>query len=206
MGCHSWMYRKVTSFTKEDLNKRLNVFFEKEMKCWIGSTPREEYAKELFDDLPHTLKCYENDKAMCDYLIEEQGTYEKCLKVWDDWHDKMKDIRNRIDDFCKSEIYDPKEYYDIIKTIASYSCDVKEYKGDYYILFAGNEIFRCHKYLEDRDAIESEEEMIEYLEGCGEYEIVRWDNNDEREFGLTDKIRELVKDLFKNNDTIVQFG
>lgn len=206
MGCHSWMYRKVTSFTKEDLNKRLNVFFEKEMKCWIGSTPREEYAKELFDDLPHTLKCYENYKAMCDYLIEEQGTYEKCLKVWDDWHDKMKDIRNRIDDFCKSEIYDPKEYYDIIKTIASYSCDVKEYKEDYYILFAGNEIFRCHKYLEDRDAIESEEEMIEYLEGCGEYEIIRWDDNDEREFGLTDKIRELVKDLFKNNDTIVQFG
>lgn len=72
--------------------------------------------------------------------------------------------------------------------------------------FAGNEIFRCHKYLEDRIVIESESEMIEYLEGCGEYQIVRWNENDEREYGLTDKIRELVKDLFKNNDTIVQFG
>lgn len=206
MGCHSWMYRKVTSFPKEDLNKRLNDLFEKESKCWIGSTPREEYAKELFDDLPHALKCYQNDKEMCDYLIEDHGTYEKCLKVWDNWHQKMEDIKHRINIFCESEKYDTKEYFDIVKTMVSYSCDVKEYKGDYYILFAGNEIFRCHKYLEDRNAIESEDEMIKYLEDCDEFQIIRWNENDEKEYGLTDKIREIVKDLFKNNDTIVQFG
>lgn len=206
MGCHSWMYRKVTSFPKEDLDKRLYDLFAKESKCWIGSTSREEYAKELFDDLPHALKCYQNDKEMCDYLIEDHGTYEKCLKVWDNWHQKMEDIKHRINIFCESEKCDPKEYFDIVKTMVSYSCDVKEYNGDYYILFAGNEIFRCHKYLEDRDAIESEDEMIKYLEDCGEFQIVRWNDNDEKEYGLTDKIREIVKDLFKNNDTIVQFG
>ena len=205
MGCHSWIYKKVTSFPKEELNKRLQEVYDKEMNCWIGKTPREQYAKELFEDLPHTVETY-RDKAMKDYLIEKMGTYEKCLKIWDDWHKEIEKTKERIDKFCSSEEYDPKEYYEIIKGQKGYSCDVRIYKDDYYIHYAGNNIFRCHKYSEDDGPFDNENDLIKFLEQLNETSIIRWNENDDQEYGLTDKLREIIKELFKNDDVFVEFG
>ena len=51
-----------------------------------------------------------------------------------------------------------------------------------------------------------ENDLIKFLEQLNETSIVRWNENDEQEYGLTDKLREIIKELFKNDDVFVEFG
>lgn len=216
MGCHMWLYKRINSFDKAELNRNLSEFIIEESKTWIGRTSREEYASELYSKLEYDLKAYENNPIMQNCIKEQYGSLEKCYKIWDDWHKHFDQIKLRVKRWIDNPEIDSKEFYNIIREEDSFTTKVKEYKGNYYLFIMFDTYFRCYSYSDE--PIDNYEDIIKYLEKLpfnmieqygtfinGEFQYYN-PITFESKIGLTEELKEMLQFLYKDDDILIEFA
>lgn len=216
MGCHNWTYKKLSSFTKEEMNQKLKNLSSDEFRGYVYSTDREEYAQDMLQDSLNTINQFkdeldtisEDDKFFYDYACEH-NTIEKWYEVWDEYHNHAALINQMIDEFINDDTKSYNECKDIISKIylGRDSADFEIINDEMYILLGFNYYFRCWKYADDN--IYTYEDMIAYLKNCTENQISFWKDNNRNNpeiTGLSPELDNYLKELFKNNDVFVFFG
>ena len=110
MGCHTWIYKKLSSFTKDEMNKKLQELADDNYQAYVYSTPREEYCTRMLEDALDTINQYKDQlETMSEteliYYNDalENNTIEKWYNIYDNFHNKKTSINNRINEFINDD-------------------------------------------------------------------------------------------------------
>lgn len=210
MGCHAWYYQKVKSFNKEALNYWLNEFIESEFQSFVYKTTRNKYAQTMLEDAQDMIK---HPEYVEDHFVEwakKHSTFEACAATWDKYHEKYVRIMDKKKAFIESDDMGPDDFIEILRDLYDRedSVNMNRHNGEYYIHIMFDTAMRCYAFSEER--LDSYDKMINFLSNCHENMIVQYktdeDGNRVVVKGLTEELKEYLKELYKDNDIYVEFG
>lgn len=225
MGCHCWIYRKVSSISNEDLIKTL----KKEKESYDRGTqhwriPMEEYVETTYNEaveLVAQFKPWIEDGTMSPLDPQWIGANEDLDKdnirnQWKQWHEE--DVENNrklnvmVSELEAGHQVDPQEYRDLMNEFSFKP--FLEHKGTWYMNTIFDTYFRCYAYSEDEYF--TEDELIKYLESVhenmieqyGEFINGKWTlwKPECYKKGLTPELRKLIHFLYVGENILIHFG
>ena len=125
MGCHSWAYKKVSSFTKDELNELLTVQIKSQLKGYAYTSSQEDFASRQLETALRTLSRVKNGHDVEDWEIKyahSHDTYHKCSKEWAKYQKKKKEMLLALEEFKSNPNATSDEFIKIYKKFVSDFC------------------------------------------------------------------------------------
>lgn len=184
MGCHTWIYKKVSSLPKLEKNniliKKLSDTINNQLAF---KTDREEYIKKL--------------RELTVYSVEECGNF------FDRYQAKKVQLIQAVDEYINNP--DATIFAGIYKSMNPCSSNLYCYNNTYYYYVDVDKGFRCFSY--NHNPFTSYAELIRFLETLPESSIKFYgDNNEYNIDGISEQLILYLIDLFKHDDILVEFG
>lgn len=224
MGCHLWLYKKASSFSKDEWLKLIKERWADHIDLTDGLT-REEFIDREVKENEDEAKNYKEEMIKTgfdDYA--EQSEYQMYVawsnpeyvgKKYDLWKKDHKEKRQLYSDFIWK--FPAVDVNDFIKTYSRFTglefgTKMMYHNGDYYVETIFDTYFRCFEFAER--PMSSYDELIEFLEGVhpnlivqyGEFIDDKFVRFDKEITGLTDDLKKMLRYLYRNDDIFIYFG
>lgn len=222
MGCHCWIYKKVSALSKEEQIKLLDKTFKNLYDR--TKNPREDFIKETVEKYKEDLEYWQglvdngeikpgNYDYDCQYEIAKSFSDPVYLgELWDKDNERnklKKELREKFDIDPTPELF--LELYKLGHE------EVRYHKGEPYVQVIFDTYFRCFKFGDG--PIDNYSDMIKYLSPLHPNMIYQFGSFDkdgkfnyfnpktyEPKKGLTDELKELLKFLYRENNIFIEFG
>lgn len=216
MGCHTWIYKNIYSFSKKELDENLKNEIESSYFTFIEED-KETWSKDIYDYYKDNLEIYK-PQFDNDSLPEEEKKYWKSVKTeWEnktiedcyEEYDKCVEEHNKMmklaDDYFALE----DNNIELCKKLFNYfGSSGREVDGKLYKEIYFDTIFRVYGYPEEN--FTDVEKLIEWLYQYDQNSIVDYDDelNPIEPRGMTERLAEKLRKLWAehNNSLYVDFG
>lgn len=216
MGCHTWIYKNINSFSKKELDENLKNEIERSYFAFIEED-KETWSKDIYDYYKDNLEIYkpqfdndslpeEEKKYWKSFKTEcENKTIEDCYDEYDKCVEEHNEMMKLADDYFALEEND----IELCKKLFNYfGSSEHEVGGKLYKEIYFDTIFRVYGYPEEN--FTDVEKLIEWLYQYDQNCIVDYDDglNPIEPRGMTERLAEKLRKLWAehNNSLYVDFG
>lgn len=177
MGCHTWVYKKVSALTEKEKNDIKKEALDEVKEWWGFKVSEKAFEREIFKWFKEDPKLFDKKK------LGEPKEYAKRVKK------KYQDDLNKLE---KGEFKETLEYRRKMS-----GCEVRKYNNEDYYAIDFDNPFRLYGYPED--TFTRKEELLEYLKNYNPLSVGYYDKDDDYKFkeGYTEELVKRIEDYFK---------
>ncbi len=183
MSCHTWIYKRIDSMSREEINQEIDCVINERLSRAYMSENEDEYANKMV-------------KLTKDSSISPLS-YSDAIK-------RYKEARYETSLIVK-KLQEAKRTGDLSLITDINGFDTAE--NNTYLFLCNDMPFRCYEYTDKQ--CHNKDELIEFVHTVDSNNIAIYDENNNQHIGIPKDIDERISDFFDKhgiNNLLIEFG